>query len=129
MLEIKWEKDADGVLTLHPTILTSTEEGVLSDSDGCTLRRWVAEYIASKRQTALPDLLRLVALMVIALAAIVCIAWDKERIYFTNILTFTLGVIVDSPFSTKQAQPSEGPALPGDHVDAEDIYTDDAQPS
>jgi hypothetical protein len=45
------------------------------------------------------NLLRLVAVLLIALASILCIALDKDRQYFTNVLTLVIGIIVDSPLN------------------------------
>jgi hypothetical protein len=38
---------------------------------------------------------------VVALASILCIALDKNREYFTNVLTLVIGMIVDSPLSLR----------------------------
>lgn len=69
-----------------------------TESEQSVLRRKLFDYFSNKgRRTSLSDALRLVGVLVIAFASIVCIALDKERIYFTNVLTFIVGVIVDSP--------------------------------
>lgn len=65
-------------------------------------RRRFVDYLVGKKNAALNDIFRLVGLLIIAFASIVCIALDKERIYFTNVLTFVLGVIVDSPLAQKR---------------------------
>ena len=61
------------------------------------MRRRLVDYFAHMKESALADVFRLLGVLAIAFASIVCIALDKERIYFTNILTFVVGVIVDSP--------------------------------
>ena len=68
------------------------------------IKNRLLEYFSNRRhRTSTADVLRLVGVLIIAFAAIVCIALDKERIYFTNVLTFIVGVIVDSPITTSHA--------------------------
>lgn len=78
-----------------------------SVATGSTIRssvskRRLIEYVIGKKNAAYADLFRLIGVLVIAFASIVCIALDKERQYFTNVLTFVIGIIVDSPLTGKK---------------------------
>ena len=75
---------------------------LLRHDSSVILRRRFVDYLVGKKNAALSDIFRLVGVLIIAFASIVCIALDKERIYFTNVLTFVLGIIVDSPLAQKR---------------------------
>jgi hypothetical protein len=65
------------------------------------------EYL--RRNTAVANVIRLIAVLLIAMASIVCIALDRDRAYFTNVLTLVIGIIVDSPLSLRKNSSSAAP--------------------
>jgi hypothetical protein len=59
-------------------------------------------YLLLKKVAARKDIFRLIGVVIIAVASIICIALDKDRPYFTNILTFVIGILFDSPLSERK---------------------------
>lgn len=74
-----------------------------TESEQSAIRKRLVEYFANKRRTSLPDVLRLIGLLVIAVASIFCIAYDIYTVYFANILTLTFGILLDSPLGGGKA--------------------------
>ena len=54
-----------------------------------------------RKNAAAANIVRLVIVLIIALASIACIALDRDRAYFTNVLTLVIGIIVDSPLALR----------------------------
>jgi hypothetical protein len=63
----------------------------------------LVEYI--RRHTVTFNFVRLFSVLLIALASILCIALDREKHYFTNVLTLIIGIIVDSPLNLSAPSP------------------------
>lgn len=61
----------------------------------------LTKYLARKKHGASQDIYRLVGLLLIAFASIGCIAFEKETLFFTSVLTLILGILLDSPLAEK----------------------------
>ena len=70
----------------------------------------LCNYIIGKKNAAAGDIFRLLGILIVAFVCIICIAMDIERQYFTSILTFLLGFLVDSPLNTRRTATTTPPS-------------------
>jgi hypothetical protein len=69
-------------------------------------------YLANKKNAAISDVCRLIIIAGIVLSCIVCIALDRDRQYFTNVLTLIIGIIIDSPLARRNFTQQSSSAPP-----------------
>jgi hypothetical protein len=83
--------------------LTVVEEKEATDQEHVKGR--LSRYLHDKKESAKREVFRLVAVTLLALASIVCIANGVSVPVFTSILTLLIGIVVDSPIQSKAWPP------------------------
>lgn len=61
-------------------------------------------FLRQTKLTARSQCARLIGLCFICICSIACIACDKEKYFFTNIVTLIVGIVVNSPFDNNATE-------------------------